>query len=104
MVLTCKVCFMIIRYSKMLFGRPGNRFVVTDIVENCVERMLKIRLLDKHGKLDIECWEKYDPYYIKVLSDDEVIIHLTVLFVLFKFYIIVCKDIKYFINKVKANS
>lgn len=61
--------------------------------------MLKIRLLDKHGKLDVECWEKYDPYYIKVLSDDEVIIHLTVLFVLFDFYIIVCKDTKYFINK-----
>lgn len=64
---------MIIRYSKMLFGRPNNRFVVTDIVENCVDCMLKIRLLDKHGKLDVECWEIYDPYYIKVLSDDEVI-------------------------------
>lgn len=64
---------MIIKYSKMLFGSPSNRFVVTDIVENCVDRMLKIRLLDKHGKLDVECWEKYDPYYIKVLSDDEVI-------------------------------
>jgi hypothetical protein len=57
----------------MLFGRPNNRFVVTDIVENCVDCMLKIRLLDKHGKLDVECWEIYNPYYIKVLSDDEVI-------------------------------
>ena len=66
-------CGMIIRYSKMLFGRPNNRFVVTDIVENCVDCMLKIRLLDKHGKLDVECWEIYNPYYIKVLSDDEVI-------------------------------
>lgn len=64
---------MIIRYSKMLFGRPNNRFVVTDIVENCVDCMLTIRLLDKHGKLDVECWEIYNPYYIKVLSDDEVI-------------------------------
>ena len=101
---------MIIRYSKMLFGRPNNRFVVTDIAENCVDCMLKIRLLDKHGKLDVECWEIYNPYYIKVLSDDEVIMlskieidmhinFLIVLFILSLLFIRINKEKVYHLNR-----